>query len=391
MATKQAWEPSAELDESNLKDLCEALYPVSTKYKFVGLTIGVLKSEIDIIEAQYRDPVECLLEILSVRLKQTPALTWGEVDEALRSCLLREKEESEYQCKSLAISSEESEKRGKKKHNTESQPHSTQAGKCKNTDLQASDNLEYGEPDPNDRSEEQDSNNSETELDSESSAVSSKEQVNKRRGRKNVLSAPSKSHFHGCKNTVNSRRDKKKLDIKPRKYGLTGLKVRDSSSCSTSDEDQPLKRQKPKNKYDMVKTRKTVRKQISSVSTNTDESSPECSINLSDSESKNVRKVYKRFFGRLCLVLKNPTEIAAEFQIRCLISYSVMHELLISPESQQSKAITLVTALQKRIETHPEIIFAIIEVLMQNEILQQTGREMLTEAGKINYCLDLLY
>ena len=73
------------LGEDDLGDLYEALYPIRKKYKSFGLQIKIKKSEIESIEAQYSDHGDRLLEILTVRTKQTPALTWNLIDKALRS------------------------------------------------------------------------------------------------------------------------------------------------------------------------------------------------------------------------------------------------------------------------------------------------------------------
>ena len=76
---------SKGLGEEDLGTLCNALYPVCKKYKFLGLQIGVKKSEIETIEAQHNDPGERLLEVLSLRLKKTKTITWNDIDTALRS------------------------------------------------------------------------------------------------------------------------------------------------------------------------------------------------------------------------------------------------------------------------------------------------------------------
>ena len=117
-------------------------------------------------------------------------------------------------------------------------------------------------------------------------------------------------------------------------------------------------------------------------STESDDSSPECDT-ISESEGKSLRKIFKCFFGRLCLTIRNPVEIAAILQMKGLLTYTVMIELLESPESTQAKAIILVTALQNQIKSHPGKIFPIIQVFLQNEVLEETGKEMWTETGKI--------
>ena len=95
--------------------------------------------------------------------------------------------------------------------------------------------------------------------------------------------------------------------------------------------------------------RKTeVRENISS-STETDDSSPESEMlrNLSEPETKNIIIVFKSFFGRLCLAIKDPVETAAQLQVKHLLSRSTMESIITSPESQQVRAITLVGALTK--------------------------------------------
>ena len=108
----------------------------------------------------------------------------------------------------------------------------------------------------------------------------------------------------------------------------------------------------------------------------------ECAMDLSECEMTNLRKVFKRLFGRLCYAIKNPVEIATFLQKEGVLSRTVMNELLISPESQQTKAITLVRALDKRIKSHPHMTFAIIKVFLHDEALEETGREMWIETGE---------
>ena len=51
----------------------------------LGLQIGVKKTDIDTIEAQYNAIDRRFLEVLTARLKQSPALTWADISKALRS------------------------------------------------------------------------------------------------------------------------------------------------------------------------------------------------------------------------------------------------------------------------------------------------------------------
>ena len=86
----QAVSSSHGLSEDDLIWVHEALYPVKTQYAYLGLLIGVKKAKIDGVAAEQTDSGKCLLEILSIRLKQTPALTWGIIDKALRSPIVDE-------------------------------------------------------------------------------------------------------------------------------------------------------------------------------------------------------------------------------------------------------------------------------------------------------------
>ena len=86
----QAVSSSHGLSEDDLVSIYEPLYPVRTKYTNFGLLIGVKNTEIEDITAEQTDSGKCLLKILSVRLKKTPALTWGIIDKALRSPIVGE-------------------------------------------------------------------------------------------------------------------------------------------------------------------------------------------------------------------------------------------------------------------------------------------------------------
>ena len=52
---------------------------------FLAVEMNLTMNEIKRIQKQFSDPNECLLEVLSVRLKQIPSLTWRDIDTALRS------------------------------------------------------------------------------------------------------------------------------------------------------------------------------------------------------------------------------------------------------------------------------------------------------------------
>ena len=105
---------------------------------------------------------------------------------------------------------------------------------------------------------------------------------------------------------------------------------------------------------------------------------------LSEAETKNLIKVFKRLFGRLCLAIKDPVETAAQLQAKRLISRSKMENVITSPESQQAKAITLVRALDKQMKQHPDKIFIITKLFLESELLQEIGKQILMEAGNYN-------
>ena len=81
----QAASSDRGLTEDDLGELYDALYPMRKNYKPFGLLIGVIKTQIDNIEKQEADPGDRLLEILSVRVKQSEVLRWKDIDKALRS------------------------------------------------------------------------------------------------------------------------------------------------------------------------------------------------------------------------------------------------------------------------------------------------------------------
>ena len=275
--------------------------------------------------------------------------------------------------------------------------------------------------DEEDRDSEQKASNEEeeTEPDDESSPDTSEEEVKRkpavsymkervkdarRRKGKKVKIAAGAQGLSGERNRSDpGDRDQEAHDIKPKKRSRRRHRessmrptTKGSSSPSTSQEEnqrQPGSRWTSKlngkgktqrKKKESVKKNETTAG-LSSL-TETDNSSPECDIlkNISETESKGLRKVFKRFFGRLCFTIKAPVELATRLQMKGLLTYSVMNELLLSPESEQAKSITLVKALQKQVKSCPDKMFNIIDIFLHNEVLQQTGREIWAETGKNN-------
>ena len=85
MATGQGASLSEGLDEKDVNELYEALYRVRKSYMPIALQIGVQISEIEGVESEQTDSGMRLLGILTIRLRQTEELTWGDIVEALRS------------------------------------------------------------------------------------------------------------------------------------------------------------------------------------------------------------------------------------------------------------------------------------------------------------------
>ena len=100
-----------------------------------------------------------------------------------------------------------------------------------------------------------------------------------------------------------------------------------------------------------------------------------------DSQVCNEVSVFKMFFGKLCCVIKNPVEIAAEFQMKGLISNSVMSKLLTSPHSKQEKTIQLIRAVNKRIQSNPDHVYSFIGILCSVGF-EEPGRQMWGKIGK---------
>ena len=195
--------------------------------------------------------------------------------------------------------------------------------------------------------------------------------------------------------------DQEEHSIKPKKRRRRHREcspiARGSSSPSTSQEEQQVQKRKSKRKTDrerrkMVVKRKKKREKISSSST-TDDSSPKSELlgNLTESETKALVKVFKCFFGRLCCAIKYPVQTAAQLQAKHLISCSTMENIIKSPESQQVKAITLVRALDRKVKQRPDKIFTVTKVFLENEILQNVGRQLWTETGILAMNLLQLY
>ena len=91
--------------------------------------------------------------------------------------------------------------------------------------------------------------------------------------------------------------------------------------------------------------------------------------------------IFERFFGKLCCAVFDPKYVAAECLKIGLISVDSMKHMVQSPESQEDKIITLLNSMHKKIKSRPDRLFMIIEVMLENEALQKTAREILRETG----------
>ena len=245
--------------------------------------------------------------------------------------------------------------------------------------------------------------NEETEHDDESSAAASEEEGKKiavrserreeerkeelsttKRMMENASASPSRYDPRGGTQGVKKRKRKHK------ESSMSQL-ARGSASLSASPEETPKtpgsRRQRKKTSSGSRDERKEKRKRrgegLISFSETDDSSSPECDMsrNLTEIEAKNILKVFKRFFGKLCCAILNPVEIAAQLQEKHLISQDTMIDMLRSPESQQDKTIGLVSKLSKRIDSRPYRLYRFLEVLLGNDSLKGAGREILIETG----------
>ena len=184
---------------------------------------------------------------------------------------------------------------------------------------------------------------------------------------------------------------------KSMKQRKTKKKIKANSSSSTSvsdDEDEVIEQsmsrksrkkvhKKTKEKHRKKKKRKRIESDSSS-STSDDSSSQEHDElkNLSRAESKQLKKIYTKFYGKLCCLIENPVEIAADFQMRGLISRSVIRKLCTPLYSQQEKTNQLIDAVYERIKSNPGRVYSFIELLLCSIGFENIGRRMWKEIGK---------
>ena len=187
---------------------------------------------------------------------------------------------------------------------------------------------------------------------------------------------------------IQQKRRKKKKQRRESSMSPTAI---ESSFPSTSQEEkkkQPVSKKeghRKKHVRKMKEKRERMKrgKEKAAHSFGTDDSSTECDMtkNQYEGEMKELVNIFRRFFGKLCCVEFRPKDVAAELQKKGLISRAMMRDMMLSPESQQAKIIALVDKLDKKTRSHPDRLFVIIEVMLENEALQETAREILRETG----------
>ena len=216
----------------------------------------------------------------------------------------------------------------------------------------------------------------------------------KRKKLSKAAGAPSKDDSHGDKEELDAggsrdqeNQPKKRNRRRHRESGKSSIVRGDSSPSSSQEKRKPgsrRQRRTPKHGGKYRRKEKKRRRETSSSSSDTDSSSPKSEMlkNLTKSEKKKLRKIFKRSFGQLCFTSFNPVETAIHLQKKGLISPRMVTDVMLSPESQQENIIRLVSGLDNRIRSRPERLFGCIEVLLENDALQKVGREMLRETGK---------
>ena len=508
----QAVSPSQGLGENDLVWVYEALYPMRTKYVNFGLRIGVRKAEIDSIQKKQADSDERLREILSVRLKKIPALTWDVIDKSLRSQIVGEllladtlqrthynkalgcpstsyqepQRKTEKECKekrknekdaptqqhsntseddsdeevvkvkrglrkaksgvlsgkekgvsrksktkvkkcvpSLAKLAGEGERRkGKKrKQNIEFRKHTTDKKKSakerkrkrkilpenKGNNVKVltieeelcSMNEETVSTEEKEASEPSDDSSSTTEesltIFREVKKVRPDTRTYKKgkimyrgKGKRRVAIASSDHEFSGdeesCPHGSNWDQPRKRSRKRCKERSMNSTAIESSfSSASLEEYSFKVKRKRGDCRKSKDRRGEEMERESLSSSTEMDDSSPERDMlkNISESETQNLRKIFKCAFGKLCCTITEPVKTAAELQGKRLVSISTMKDMLVSPESKQIKTIALVHALYRKIKSRSDRIFTVIEIFLKSEVLHEVGRKLWFETGTI--------
>ena len=391
MATgsSEAASASREFSEDDLADLCEALHKISTKYRFFGLQIGLKMHEIRRITVKiHGDPDDCLLEVLSARLNQEPALTCADVVRALRSENVGEHSlalefQGKFECKALVDNDG-----SQRMKNEESDSGSDSSEDREDSEGKSSDEEEKSETD-----EESYTSASEEEVKKKKPrSVPYKEVKEKNREleegkavRRRKMKRVGGTAMESSK--LNLQRSVKKLvEACRNKHRGESLSAIGSSSPSTLK--QQATKKEGKRKKHVRKMKETREREKEAPYCGRDQSSSEVDMvkNQYDGEMKELVNIFERFFGQLCCVNFNTKFVAAELLKKGLISKAMMRDMMLSPESQQARIISLIDELNEMIKSHPDCLYELIEMMLENDALQETAKEMLREAGTLISC-----
>ena len=192
----------------------------------------------------------------------------------------------------------------------------------------------------------------------------------------NVKGLKKKSHKHHNSSSVSST-------------DSTAIASSESSSESNRRKQQLSSRRRVKktrlSKSEVSKCRNKKgrgTKQIIVPNSSDSDSSTQGQCMLSKDDRKNLRSIFRCHFGKLCIAINEPLELAIHLREKGLISSAMMDKMVSSPYSRQEKTIHLVHALDKRIKSNPNHLFVFIEILLQNVVLQDVGRTLWKKTGK---------
>ena len=183
-----------------------------------------------------------------------------------------------------------------------------------------------------------------------------------------------------------------------KRHNSSSVSSTDSTAKASSESTSESKRRKqqPSSRRQVKKTRLSKIEKVSkcrkkkgrgtkkSIVPNSSESDspPQEQCKLSKDDCKNLKSIFRCHFGKLCIAINEPLELAVHLHEKGLISSSMMDKMVSSPYSRQEKTIHLVHALDRRIKSNPNHLFVFIEILLQNVVLQDIGRTLWKKTGK---------
>ena len=353
---KESFHNDMSLGEDDLKELYETLYPVRTRYYYIGLQIVVKSREIQTIKAEHSRLDDRLREVLIARLKMTEALTWKDILGALRSKMVGEPrladnivqrylKRSNLDKQSEVLSNRASKRRNsgslenKKEQcldvkQSEMYKRKAESGKFrqKTRGVKKEPSIAPGKDGPGACVSEESYLDSNRDLEvtsaneDESSAV-----ISAKKARHNTVPTEERK-IYGGKMRVNvtstldpsgKGREQQEFDIKQRKRTRKKRSITRFSSTS-QEEKQYYSEKKPMEvtkRGTFMKIEKEVQLKNTYISSETDDSSPQCDMTkiITKKDSDQLIKIFSRFFGRLCCAIANLEEMAAHLQEKCLI------------------------------------------------------------------------